>query len=219
MEETSAECEYEESEFVPWVDEFTNNDEFCNWLIRVPDEFIENGFNLTGLEEKVDDFDKALDIILDQATESDNEALISDAPNLYMLIHQRYLQTQDGFLELLDKYENGDYGYCPRLCCENQKCLPYGVSSNLYESHCYKFCPRCNDIYAPSPRSIKKLDGAAFGPSISAMLVIGGEGFSKPYPVKDPELKIFGFKVGNSFKRLIREEKQFDCEDISAFDA
>ncbi|KMZ61899.1 Casein kinase II beta-4 subunit, putative, expressed [Zostera marina] len=138
-----------------------------NFLCRVNEDFIKDEFNLNGLRKVVPYYDLALNTILDEEVpywieeEVDDNILKHSAEMLYGLIHARYILTPRGLKAMSEKFENADFGFCPRVLCKNQYCLPVGISDKPHKEFIKIYCPNCQDVYDTFQKN--KLDGAYVG--------------------------------------------------------
>ena len=80
--------------------------------------------------------------------------------DVYGLIHNRYIRTPEGkstfililtlfigLAKMFRKFLEGVFGLCPRALCDNQKCIPVGLSEKLRGSRVKIFCPKCDEVY------------------------------------------------------------------------
>lgn len=216
---TDSESEY--SEF--WIDWFLGNkgnEYFCD----IDVEYITDRFNLTGLNQYVDRISVLVDIISDRQQISEDQpeeirrTYEDNAKLLYALIHARYIITLRGLNKMLDKYRNGDFGYCPRVQCKLTPLLPVGLSDTPRVESVKLYCPNCEDVYNPKSTRHASIDGAFFGTSFPAM-------FLQTYPELVPNHttdiftpKIFGFQVHDyailtRWRQLQREKLVEELED------
>jgi len=204
-------CEYydeEEGEYSStWVDEFCDN--YGDWFVRVPDEFIEDGFNLYGLDsiENIQDFHAIVHYLTCNDPSDYDDIDYEDVLKVYCLIHARYIMSPAGIDDMIDKYEKGCFGVCPRLECNQQNVIPFGVSSKLDQGQIYVYCPCCKDIYYPSNNDMKDFDGAAYGPSFAPFFesILLSEHFQIE-ECRNIKMNLMGFDVHpSSFRRLDRE--------------
>ena len=93
----------------------------------------------------------------------------SSAELLYGLIHQRYITSRPGIQQMLEKYELGHFGHCPRVCCNATKVLPVGCSDTPGVETVKLFCPSCFDIYTPPNSRFQTVDGAFFGTTFGCL--------------------------------------------------
>eukprot|EP00461_Guttulinopsis_vulgaris_P003066 UN03067 len=165
-----------DSEDLPWIKWYCGlkgNEFYC----EVEESFIEDNFNLTGLETQVRNYAWALDIILDRAPRealAPNlvEAVEEDAEMLYGLIHQRYILTQRGLEAMLKKYNRGILGRCPRVLCNGQQTLPIGLTPAVGLESVRLYCPRCEEIYASKVSRHIHIDGALFWSNFPTFILI-----------------------------------------------
>lgn len=194
--------EDEEDDFpwITWFCQLKGNEFFC----EVDDEYIQDEFNLTGLANMVPFYDNAVDMILDldspgqdQLTDEQARIVESAAETLYGLIHARFITTARGLKLMEQKYNNADFGRCPRVFCGGQPVLPVGQSDIVRESSVKVFCPKCNDIFYPRSSRHKQLDGAFWGTTFPHLLLLTIH--NGPPPVERITTKytprIFGFRV------------------------
>jgi casein kinase II subunit beta len=175
-EEESSEMTASEDEasWISWFINMRGNDFFC----EVEESFIQDDFNLTGLSSQVPYYDYALDMILDvdipldTLTEDQHEIIETAAEVLYGLIHARYILTAAGMHKMFEKYQNVDFGRCPRSFCQGQPVLPVGLSDITREFSVEVFCPRCHDTYHPRSSKHSNLDGAYFGTTFSHLFLL-----------------------------------------------
>lgn len=130
------------------------------FFIEVPEEFIEDEFNLYGLRAIVPMYEEALDMILD--LDDENPPPSSELPKiersaelLYGLIHQRFILTKLGLSLMKLKHKEARFGVCPRVYCYYSPVLPCGMTDIPGKVNVKLYCPRCGDLYTPKLVIIK----------------------------------------------------------------
>jgi len=115
---------------------------------------------------------EAMEMVLDvePALSDDDNSKIPDvsivessAEMLYGLVHQRFILTRAGLQAMLEKYESGVFGICPRVYCMGTSVVPCGRSDIPGLDTVKLFCPNCNDLYVPPSSRFQGVDGAFFG--------------------------------------------------------
>ncbi|CAG8647217.1 6010_t:CDS:2, partial [Cetraspora pellucida] len=174
------------------------------YFAEVAEDFIEDDFNLTGLNSMVPFYKEALEMILDVESEEetlkvpDVSIVETSAELLYGLIHQRYIITRQGLQQmasLVDKYESKHFGTCPRYYCQSCPVIPCGRSDMPGLETVKLFCPNCLDLYTPSSSRFHSVDGAFFGTTFPHLLFQQYPDLLQNTPTEIYEPKIFGFKV------------------------
>ncbi|KAI3974060.1 hypothetical protein MKX01_026457 [Papaver californicum] len=170
---SSSSSEGEDISWISWFRGLRGNELLCEG----DKDYIQDDFNLCGLQGQVPRYDHALDIILDNDPLSplpadvdgeQNNETESAAELLYCLIFARYILTHKGlkpmvwclslclcFLQFYptylqhDKYKRVEFGSCARVSCSGQPCLSVGTSDIPRGGSVKIYCPKCEDIYLP----------------------------------------------------------------------
>ena len=201
--EEGEEEQEEEEEEMRWIEVFLNKEE-NDWILRIPEDFIDDGFNLFGLEEKINNFDESISIIQGEYSDSDIEVNEEEVTQAYYAIHSRYIISPSGLEEMKELFENKKFGICPRLECQGQAVLPYGISDLFGQDRTYIYCPCCQDIYEPYNSSILNLDGSAFGSNFATLFI---STFLDEININEfiiSKRLVYGFPLSNEKNRNVR---------------
>lgn len=191
------------------------NEYFC----EIDEEYLTDRFNLTGLQQEVQYYQYAFDIVTDifdfDCDEDTREVIEKSARHLYGLVHARYIITTRGLAKMvritpgklpkemlmllnhqqLEKYKKSDFGRCPRVLCGSHPLLPIGLTDVPAVKAVKLFCAKCEDVYSPKSSRHSAIDGAYFGASFPHILF---QVYPQFIPVKSNERHVprcFGFKM------------------------
>ncbi|KAH7827799.1 putative casein kinase ii subunit beta [Monocercomonoides exilis] len=197
-EEEEEEETTEDDDWIPWFCSQRGNEFFC----EVDRDYIEDEFNLAGLTNAVEHYQRALDLILDEKdddfddlTDEQKGAIEESAEILYNLIHARFITTPRGLKLMYDKYKKSEFGVCPRYHCQFQSALPMGESDVPGKGVLKLFCPRCEQIYTPPLSVHKDIDGAFIGSSFPHLFLLEYPLDLPPVPKTSFKPNIFGFRL------------------------
>lgn len=200
--ELSTSEEEEDTSWITWFCGLRGNELLC----EVDEDYIQDDFNLCGLQAQVPHYDSALDMILDtdnsivELDDEEHTAIENAAEMLYGLIHARYITTIKGINAMHEKYKRVEFGHCPRVFCEKQPCLPVGTSDTPSTETVKIYCPRCEDIYLPRCKYQSNMDGAYIGTTFPHLYLMTYPS-SRPAKVTEKYVpRVFGFKLHKDSK-------------------
>lgn len=204
----------EDGTWISWFCSIRGNEFF----VEVDEEYIQDDFNLTGLNLIVPYYDYALDMVLDvempmeeQLTEDQQEIVESAAEMLYGMIHARYILTNRGMHAMYEKYRAALFGRCPRVFCQGQPVLPVGLSDLPRGYSVNVFCPRCHGLFFPKSTRQANIDGAYFGTTFPHLYLMTHADMIPPKPAQQYVPRVYGFRIHHSslyFKNQLDEEQQ-----------
>eukprot|EP01128_Nolandella_sp_AFSM9_P007436 TRINITY_DN4077_c0_g1_i1.p1 TRINITY_DN4077_c0_g1~~TRINITY_DN4077_c0_g1_i1.p1 ORF type:complete len:301 (+),score=64.31 TRINITY_DN4077_c0_g1_i1:49-951(+) len=200
-----------EVSWVAWFCSLRGHD----FMVEVDERFVEDSFNMTGLPALVPNYDFARDMVLDLDVDyelsPDQTAKIErSAQLLYGLVHARYIITTQGLDKMQKKYQNVQFGRCPRVNCTGQPALPVGLSDAPRASLAKLYCPKCGDIFYPPNSKHSRIDGAYFGTTFPHLFIqVYPEHIAAP-PKQEYVPRIFGFKIHSSSKAVLLEQVERD---------
>eukprot|EP00658_Telonema_sp_P-2_P078178 TRINITY_DN725_c0_g1_i8.p1 TRINITY_DN725_c0_g1~~TRINITY_DN725_c0_g1_i8.p1 ORF type:complete len:235 (-),score=68.28 TRINITY_DN725_c0_g1_i8:270-932(-) len=179
-------------------------------LIRVDEDYIEDSFNLYGLNKVIPNFRDTLRLLL--TTAEDAEICLEEdwiGPgyqsllDLYGLIHARYILTTPGMNKIRRKLVNGVFGTSPNH--PDEKVLPIGLGDCLNAGPPMGYNIARGEV-VPMMCWGDKLDGAYFGTTAAHLFMMLNPALHGPqgWPLKgvlhgqeqtEYQPRIFGFKV------------------------
>ncbi|XP_018683151.2 casein kinase II subunit beta-3 isoform X1 [Musa acuminata AAA Group] len=203
-----------DSSWISWFCGLRGNELLC----EIDEDYIQDDFNLCGLQGLVPYYDYALDMILDNDSLSafpplkdicsgdidgeEHSQVESAAEQLYGLIHARYIVTSRGLNAMHEKYKKADFGCCPRVFCGGQPCLPVGTSDIPHNGSVKIYCPKCEDVYFPRCKYQSNMDGAYIGTTFPHLYLMTYPTSKPPAEVQHYVPKVFGFKLHKGTKQL-----------------
>ncbi|KAF2401371.1 casein kinase-like protein subunit II beta [Trichodelitschia bisporula] len=178
-----------------WFISSRGNEYFC----EIDEDYLNDRFNLTGLNTEVQYYQYALDLVTDvfdlDCEDDMREQIEKSARHLYGLVHARYIVTTRGLSKMLEKYKKGEFGKCPRVMCHQQPLLPMGQHDTPNISAVKLYCAKCEDIYNPKSARHSSIDGAYFGTSFHNILFQVYPTVAPVKSIRRHEPKVFGFRV------------------------
>ncbi|KAL7718899.1 Casein kinase II subunit beta [Entamoeba marina] len=198
--------------WIEWFCSLRGNEFLC----MVDEGYIQDEFNLYGLQQYAPNFEATIDMILDLETpevltEDQQLEISKNAHRIYGLIHARYITTTNGLLAMQQKYRNSDFGTCPRILCHNQPLLPVGLSDLPDVSSVKMYCPECGNLYDSKHCKSSKLDGAFFGTTFPHLLLMQQKKKKESKSTVQYVPRVFGFQVSPLGGAVVKCSASLPC--------
>ncbi|EPR78772.1 Casein kinase II beta 2 subunit [Spraguea lophii 42_110] len=181
--------EESDTEHITWADEFHKEGPHHK-LAKIPIMYIEDKFNLAGINTMVENIQRCYEVLLDKK----EPKFIDQETTLYLLIHQRYIMTKPGMEDIFSKIIAKEYGECKRVLCNRAPMIPIGISNKPHIASVKSYCYNCNDVYEPK-ESLQLLDGCAFGSTFPHLLVLNYKTQLQEREYHQYIPRIYGFKI------------------------
>ncbi|EAY12950.1 Casein kinase II regulatory subunit family protein [Trichomonas vaginalis G3] len=159
-----------------WIDNF-----LCQpgseWFCQIPEAYLNDGFNLYGLESSECHGKLAYKQLLGGTDSSDSfdsdseDEIEKETEHLYGLIHARFIFSEEGLFQMIKKFREGVFGLCPRLSCNGTHLLPIGLNDKPNKSNVKLYCFKCQQLYNPDAVH-EMIDGAYFTRSFPQYLLM-----------------------------------------------
>ncbi|KAK8830061.1 Casein kinase II subunit beta [Blastocystis sp. ATCC 50177/Nand II] len=183
--------------WIEWFCSLHGNEGVC----IVPQDFICDQFNLTGLRKTIDNYEDAFDVLTGRIQNDKKiDKIAKSVIELYSILHQRFVASDEGLECVKSKYDDHVYGVCPRYYCNECHLLPVGLSNEPGRHIVKYYCPCCKDIYVPSDKRESTLDGCFFGPSFPMEFLIHYPECVPREPIRVYEPKLYGFSIHEESK-------------------
>ncbi|XP_038672867.1 casein kinase II subunit beta [Scyliorhinus canicula] len=191
----------EEVSWISWFCGLRGNEFFC----EVDEDYIQDKFNLTGLNEQVPHYRQALDMILDLEPGTLVPWICHPCPEhvgpeLSLFTSNRLPLPKCRFpcKELLPVYVCQLTFFVslslpppPQSCCLFQ----LGLSDIPGEAMVKLYCPKCMDVYTPKSSRHHHTDGAYFGTGFPHMLFMVHPEYRPKRPANQFVPRLYGFKI------------------------
>lgn len=97
-----------------------------------------------------------------------------------------------------EKFQNVDFGRCPRVYCQGQAVLPVSLSDIPRSYSVNVYCPKCQDLFYPRSTKQANLDGAYFGTTFAHLFLLLHPDTIPLEPQQSYVPRIYGFRINAS---------------------